>query len=134
MPQALLSCCSVVPSSKLIGCLLVNLSFGVTLVIRFMFTSVLRPLGSDQCLRSAIVFWLSQTDHKVPVWVVRKTLASTASQSRWPQLRPAEHGAGIREALVRAERATEAQHVLHAGGARAARNLLTRSGNEIDTC
>jgi len=33
-------------------------------------------------LWSSIVFWLSQTDHKVPVWVMRKTLASLASSAQ----------------------------------------------------
>ena len=33
-------------------------------------------------LRSSIVFWLSQTSRKVPVWVMRKTLASLASSAQ----------------------------------------------------
>ena len=81
MPHASLSCCSMVPSSKLIVCLLLShKTFHLYLLnLSFLFFALSAQIS---VLRSSIVFWLSQTARKVPVWVMRKTLASLASSAQ----------------------------------------------------
>ena len=51
-------------------------------ILSFLFFALSAQIS---VLRSLIIFWLSQTSPKVPVWVMRKTLASSASsaQAEW---------------------------------------------------
>ena len=48
-------------------------------------------------LRSSIVFWLSQTARKVPVWVMRKTLASLASSAQAERCLAFSAATGLRD-------------------------------------
>ena len=48
-------------------------------------------------LRSSIVFWLSQTSRKVPVWVMRKTLASLASSAQAERCLACSAATGLRD-------------------------------------
>ena len=51
----------------------------VMVIFSFLFFALSAQIS---VLRSSIVFWLSQTSRKVPVWVMRKTLASLASSAQ----------------------------------------------------
>ena len=83
MPRVPLSCCSLVPSSKLFVCLLVIHYHFVVCYLSYFCSSPSRL--SSVIVRLSIAFWLSRVACKVPVWVMRKTLASLASsaQAEW---------------------------------------------------
>ena len=51
----------------------------VMVIFSFLFFALSAQIS---VLRSSTVFWLPQTSSKVPVWVMRKTLASLASSAQ----------------------------------------------------